>query len=78
MNLPEGGPRNGIGNCGVVYLAVATHTSFSESYAVKCLVDPQPGQGGRQRQILIREITLHKLASSHPTLYRVVEDFNHT
>src|SRR5277367_2830911 len=44
----------GIGGYGVVYRAVDTHSAFPKSYAVKCLVDPQPGQGGRQRQIHIR------------------------
>src|ERR1700722_808728 len=70
----------GVGGYGVVYRSVDIHSSFSKSYAVKCLADPQPNQNGR-RHLHIREITLHQLASSHPnvvTLHRVVEDYNHT
>jgi serine/threonine protein kinase len=41
----------------------------------------QSHQTHRQRQIHIREIALHRIASSHPgviTLHRVVEDYNRT
>jgi serine/threonine protein kinase len=71
----------GVGGYGVVYRAVDTRASFPKSYAVKCLVDPTPKPNGRQRQVHIREITLHQLVSAHPhvvTLHRVIEDYNHT
>ncbi|KAG6837137.1 hypothetical protein H0H93_014042 [Arthromyces matolae] len=70
----------GVGGYGVVYRAVETHSSTPKSFAVKCLV-PQAHQATRQRQIHIREIALHQIASSHPgvvTLHRVVEEFNRT
>ncbi|XP_006463232.1 hypothetical protein AGABI2DRAFT_120057 [Agaricus bisporus var. bisporus H97] len=72
----------GIGGYGVVYRAVeARPTSMApKSYAVKCLVAP-PVQNPRSRQVHIREITLHQLASRHPgvvTLHRVVECLNLT
>ncbi|KAG6908948.1 hypothetical protein DXG01_002727 [Tephrocybe rancida] len=70
----------GVGGYGVVYRAVDTRSPHPKSYAVKCLV-AQAHQTNRQRQIHIREIALHQIASSHPgvvTLHRVVEDFNRT
>ncbi|KAG6812468.1 hypothetical protein H0H92_002733 [Tricholoma furcatifolium] len=70
----------GVGGYGVVYRAVETHSPSPKSYAVKCLV-AQAHQTNRQRQIHIREIALHQIASSHPgvvTLHRVVEDLNRT
>ncbi|KAJ2914115.1 hypothetical protein MD484_g6286, partial [Candolleomyces efflorescens] len=71
----------GVGGYGVVYRAVdARYPSGPKSYAVKCLV-ASGHQTARQRQIHIREIALHQLASAHPgvvTLHRVVEHFNHT
>lgn len=69
----------GVGGYGVVYRAADVRYP-SKSYAVKCLV-AAGHQTARQRQIHIREITLHQLASIHPgvvTLHRVVEHFNHT
>ena len=71
----------GIGGYGVVYRAAETFPSGQRSYAVKCLANPH-GQHGNvlRRQIHIREITLHQLASAHPsivTLYRIVEEMNH-
>lgn len=69
----------GVGGYGVVYRAVDVRHP-SKSYAVKCLV-ASGHQTARQRQIHIREIALHQLASAHPgvvTLHRVVERFNHT
>ncbi|KAF8813140.1 kinase-like protein [Phlegmacium glaucopus] len=71
----------GVGGYGVVYRAVDTrHMSCPKSYAVKCLVT-SGHQTLRQRQIHIREIALHQIASAHPgvvTLHRVVEQLNHT
>ncbi|KAG6845099.1 hypothetical protein H0H87_000798 [Tephrocybe sp. NHM501043] len=70
----------GVGGYGIVYRAVETRSPTPKSYAVKCLV-AQAHQTNRQRQIHIREIALHQIASSHPgvvTLHRVVEDFNRT
>ena len=71
----------GVGGYGVVYRAVSTRAPFPKSYAVKCLVDTHPQPNSRQRQVHIREITLHQLASVHPnvvTLHRVVEEYNYT
>ncbi|KAF5381334.1 hypothetical protein D9615_008384 [Tricholomella constricta] len=70
----------GVGGYGVVYRAVETRSHNPNSYAVKCLVS-QAHQTARQRQIHIREIALHQIASSHPgvvTLHRVVEDYSRT
>ncbi|KAF8903373.1 kinase-like domain-containing protein [Gymnopilus junonius] len=71
----------GVGGYGVVYRAVDTRSPAGlKSYAVKCLV-ASGQQTARQRQIHIREIALHQLASAHPgvvTLHRVVEQGNHT
>ncbi|KAF5368888.1 hypothetical protein D9758_003104 [Tetrapyrgos nigripes] len=71
----------GVGGYGVVYRAEDTCSSSPKSYAVKCLVHRHNTQSVRQRQIHIREIALHQLASAHPnvvTLHRVIEDFNYT
>ncbi|TFK38006.1 kinase-like domain-containing protein [Crucibulum laeve] len=71
----------GVGGYGVVYRAVDTRPlAGPKSYAVKCLVS-SGHQTQRQRQIHIREIALHQIASAHPgvvTLHRVVESYNHT
>lgn len=70
----------GVGGYGVVYRAVDIRSPNPRSYAVKCLVS-QSHQTHRQRQIHIREIALHQIASSHPgviTLHRIVEDYNRT
>ncbi|KIK52905.1 hypothetical protein GYMLUDRAFT_64018 [Collybiopsis luxurians FD-317 M1] len=70
----------GVGGYGVVYRAEDTCSSSPKSYAVKCLLH-RPSQSARQRQIHIREIALHQLASAHPnviTLHRVIEDYNCT
>ncbi|RDB30660.1 Negative regulator of sexual conjugation and meiosis [Hypsizygus marmoreus] len=70
----------GVGGYGVVYRAVDVRSPSPKSYAVKCLVS-QAHQTARQRQIHIREIALHQIASSHPgvvTLHRVVEDYSRT
>ncbi|KAG2008191.1 STE/STE11 protein kinase [Coprinopsis cinerea AmutBmut pab1-1] len=71
----------GVGGYGVVYRAVdARYPTGPKSYAVKCLVT-SGHQSARQRQVHIREIALHQLASAHPgvvTLHRVVEQYNHT
>ncbi|KAF5311096.1 hypothetical protein D9619_008165 [Psilocybe cf. subviscida] len=69
----------GVGGYGVVYRAVDPRHP-SKSYAVKCLV-ASGHQSPRQRQIHIREIALHQLASAHPgvvTLHRVIDQGNHT
>ncbi|KZP16886.1 kinase-like protein [Athelia psychrophila] len=71
----------GVGGYGVVYRGVETHACEPKSYAVKCLIQSQSHQSARQRQLHIREITLHRLASAHPgvaTLHRVIEECNHT
>lgn len=65
----------------MVYRAVDTRSRKPKSYAVKCLIQSQSQQSSRQRQLHLREITLHQLASAHPgvaTLHRVVEEYNHT
>ncbi|KAJ3564151.1 hypothetical protein NP233_g8483 [Leucocoprinus birnbaumii] len=72
----------GVGGYGVVYRAVEARPSSAspKSYAVKCLVAP-PVQNPRSRQVHIREIALHQLASRHPgvvTLHKVVECLNLT
>lgn len=71
----------GIGGYGVVYRAIDTRQSAAQkSYAVKCLIAAGQ-QTARQRQIHIREIALHQLASAHPgvvTLHRVVDQGSHT
>ncbi|EGO30081.1 serine/threonine protein kinase, negative regulator of sexual conjugation and meiosis [Serpula lacrymans var. lacrymans S7.9] len=71
----------GVGGYGVVYRAVDTRHPLLKSYAVKCLINSQMEHGSRQRQLHLREITLHRLASAHPnivTLHRVVEEFHYT
>lgn len=71
----------GVGGYGVVYRAVDTRSPREESYAVKCLIHSPTQQSSRQRQLHIREITLHQLASAHPgvvSLHRVIEDLNYT
>ncbi|KAJ3892140.1 serine/threonine protein kinase, negative regulator of sexual conjugation and meiosis [Lentinula edodes] len=71
----------GVGGYGVVYRAEETCCSSPKSYAVKCLLHRSPAQSARQRQIHIREIALHQLASAHPnvvTLHRVIEDYTCT
>ena len=68
----------GVGGYGIVYRAEETFTASPKSYAVKCLTPY--GQSSRQRQIHIREISLHQIAGAHPnvaSLYRVVEDHLH-
>jgi len=71
----------GVGGYGVVYRAIDTRQAASpKSYAVKCLIS-SGHQPPRQRQIHIREIALHQLASAHPgvvTLHRVVEEGSYT
>ncbi|THH00494.1 hypothetical protein EW026_g2054 [Hermanssonia centrifuga] len=71
----------GYGGYGIVYRAIDTYTSHPTSYAVKCLPHSQKRSAARQRQLHIREITLHQLASAHPgvvTLHRVIEDYQYT
>ncbi|PBK94966.1 kinase-like protein [Armillaria gallica] len=70
----------GVGGYGVVYRAEDTFTSSPKSYAVKCLMHSSL-HSSRQRQLHIREITLHQIASAHPnvvSLHRVVEDHKYT
>ncbi|KAI6106910.1 serine/threonine protein kinase, negative regulator of sexual conjugation and meiosis [Pisolithus croceorrhizus] len=70
----------GVGGYGVVYRAVDTRDPIARFYAVKCLITSQVHSGSRQRQLHIREIALHRLASAHPnvvTLHRVVEEHNY-
>ncbi|KAF8187061.1 kinase-like domain-containing protein, partial [Mycena galopus ATCC 62051] len=71
----------GVGGYGVVYRAVETRSPMPRQYAVKCLVHSQTTVTTRQRQLHIREIALHQLASVHPnvvTLHRVVDEAAHT
>ncbi|KAH9941740.1 kinase-like protein [Epithele typhae] len=71
----------GYGGYGIVYRAVDTHSPKPTSYAVKCLPHSSKRSSARQRQLHIREITLHQLASGHPnivTLHRVIEDYQYT
>lgn len=74
----------GVGGYGVVYRAVDIHSSIRKSYAVKCLLHHSQAplqQAARQRQIHIREIALHQLASAHPgvvSLHRVIEELSWT
>ena len=71
----------GYGGYGIVYRAIDTYTSQPTSYAVKCLPHSSKRNAARQRQLHIREITLHQLASAHPgvvTLHRVIEDYDYT
>ena len=70
----------GVGGYGVVYRAVETFSGSKRSYAVKCLSSGH-NQSSSRRQLHMREITLHQIASAHPsvvTLHRVVEDLNYT
>lgn len=70
----------GVGGYGVVYRAVDTRDPIARFYAVKCLITSQVHSSSRQRQLHIREIALHRLASAHPnvvTLHRVVEEHNY-
>ncbi|KAI1794450.1 kinase-like protein [Ganoderma leucocontextum] len=71
----------GYGGYGIVYRAVDTFSSNPTSYAVKCLPHSNKRSATRQRQLHMREITLHQLASGHPnvvTLHRVIEDYQYT
>lgn len=69
----------GTGGYGVVYRAVEVRSSRPRSYAVKCL--PGVRDSESHRHLHMREIGLHQLASSHPsiiTLHRVVRQNNLT
>ncbi|EIW78490.1 kinase-like protein, partial [Coniophora puteana RWD-64-598 SS2] len=71
----------GVGGYGVVYRAVDVTDPALPSYAVKCLVNNPAQSLSRQRQLHIREITLHRLASAHPNvvkLHRVLEEHPYT
>ncbi|KAH9852232.1 kinase-like protein [Lenzites betulinus] len=71
----------GYGGYGIVYRAIDTFSSNPTSYAVKCLPHSNKRSATRQRQLHMREIALHQLASGHPnvvTLHRVVEDYQYT
>ncbi|KAJ6588901.1 kinase-like domain-containing protein [Mycena capillaripes] len=71
----------GVGGYGVVFRAIETRSHMPRQYAVKCLVHSSTTVTPRQRQLHIREIALHQLASAHPnvvTLHRVVEEGSHT
>ncbi|EIW55059.1 kinase-like protein [Trametes versicolor FP-101664 SS1] len=71
----------GYGGYGIVYRAVDTFSSNPTSYAVKCLPHSNKRSAARQRQLHMREIALHQLASGHPnvvTLHRVIEDYQYT
>ncbi|KAF8903292.1 kinase-like domain-containing protein, partial [Gymnopilus junonius] len=69
----------GTGGYGIVYRAVELFSNSQRSYAVKCLTNTN-AHSSLRRQIHIREITLHQIASAHPSvvsLLRVVEDIDH-
>jgi len=69
----------GTGGYGVVYRAVETRSRKPRSYAVKCLPGVQDSRSSRQ--LHMREVGLHQLASAHPsiiTLHRVVRENNFT
>ena len=71
----------GVGGYGVVYRAEEACSLQPRSYAVKCLAHSHLRLNSRQRQVHLREIALHQLASAHPnvvTLHRVVQDEEHT
>lgn len=71
----------GQGGYGIVYRAIDTRSLVPMSYAVKCLPHAQASRSSRRRQLHLREIRLHKLASSHAnvvSLHRVVEDKDFT
>lgn len=64
------------GHYEVVYRAVDMLSNTSKSYTVKCRANAI-NQTPSQRLLHTREITLHRLASGHPsiaTLYNVIED----
>ncbi|KDR80302.1 hypothetical protein GALMADRAFT_62806, partial [Galerina marginata CBS 339.88] len=70
----------GNGGYGIVYRAVESFSTSQRSYAVKCLSNTH-GHSSLRRQLHIREISLHKIASAHPSvvaLYRVIEEPEHT
>ncbi|KAF8155828.1 kinase-like domain-containing protein, partial [Crassisporium funariophilum] len=71
----------GVGGYGVVYRAIDAYSwQCPRSYAVKCLTSAR-GLSSIRRQLHLREITLHQIASAHPgvvTLHRVVEDHDYT
>ncbi|KAF9051356.1 kinase-like domain-containing protein, partial [Panaeolus papilionaceus] len=70
----------GVGGYGVVYRAIDAYSNKPRSYAVKCLPSLR-GQSSARRQMHLREITMHQIASAHPnvvTLHRVVEEYDHT
>jgi serine/threonine protein kinase len=67
----------GYGGYGIVFRAVDTATR-TEQYAVKCLTH---AQASRQRNLHMREIHLHRIASAHQgvvSLHRVIEDATFT
>ena len=71
----------GQGAYGIVYRAFDTRSPVPISYAVKCLPHAHASRSSRRRQLHLREIRLHKLASAHPNvvpLHRVVEDKDFT
>ena len=71
----------GQGGYGIVYRAFDTRSPIPISYAVKCLPHAHASRSSRRRQLHLREIRLHKLASAHPnvvSLHRVIEDKDFT
>ncbi|KAF7347124.1 Serine/threonine protein kinase [Mycena venus] len=71
----------GVGGYGVVYRAIETNSPVPRQYAVKCLGNSQMTVTPRQRQLHVREIALHQLASAHPNvvnLQRVAEEGTYT
>ncbi|TDL22793.1 kinase-like protein [Rickenella mellea] len=66
----------GCGGYGVVYRARDLKVSYPCYYAVKCLVRPTANLNSRQRQLHLREIALHQLASPHRNvvaIHRVID-----
>ncbi|PFH49898.1 hypothetical protein AMATHDRAFT_62169 [Amanita thiersii Skay4041] len=70
----------GVGGYGVVYRAVDVRVPSPQSFAVKCLMHTS-AQSQNRRQLHIREIALHQIASGHKgivTLHKVVKDYDYT
>ena len=66
---------------GILYRAFDTRSLTPISYTVKCFPRAHAFPSSRRRQLHLREIRLHKLASAHPnivSLHRVVEDKDFT
>ena len=56
----------GQGGYGIVYRAFDTRSLIPISYAMKCLPHAHASRSSHRRELHLREICLHKLASTHP------------